>query len=346
METTSTSTLILVWSAMVVVQMGFGAYGVIVTKFAKDNKADPLVFCLLRDGFCFPVLFLAGYIAEKRILIPNWRELVLLAALGVIGMFGNQILYILGIYFTSADVASMFQPIAPVWTCVLVVIFRIEPMPNIKTLRGVAKVIGVLCAVAGAIITTIGKQSKHETKAENDNSSGTETLGYIALICNTLCLSVYVILQKKYVFNVPTSRFRHLPIGLTAWSYLFGFITMAIASLYYVNKPEKFRSITSATVYPLIYAVFITSALCYMLITWSNMLVSSSVVTAFWPLQVLFCVILAYFILGETLGMLEILGGLVMIVALLAVVWSNYQDEKHNQSITLEVNDDKDAFIT
>ena len=63
----------LVWLALVVIQIGFGAYGVIVTKFAKNNNVDPLVFCLMRDGGCFPVLFLAAYIAEKKILVPSKR---------------------------------------------------------------------------------------------------------------------------------------------------------------------------------------------------------------------------------------------------------------------------------
>ena len=31
----------IVWLALVVVQLGFGAYGVIVSKFAKENQADP-----------------------------------------------------------------------------------------------------------------------------------------------------------------------------------------------------------------------------------------------------------------------------------------------------------------
>ena len=73
MEPRKTSTLGMVWLASVVIQFGFGAYGVIVTKFAKNNNADPLIFCLYRDGGCFPVLFLAALVAEKEIKIPKKR---------------------------------------------------------------------------------------------------------------------------------------------------------------------------------------------------------------------------------------------------------------------------------
>ena len=62
-----------VWLALVVVQLGFGAYGVIVSKFAKENKADPLIFSLIRDAGCFPVLLMAAFVSEKKIQIPSVR---------------------------------------------------------------------------------------------------------------------------------------------------------------------------------------------------------------------------------------------------------------------------------
>ena len=73
MEPPKTSTLGMVWLASVIIQFGFGAYGVIVTKFAKNNNADPLIFCLYRDGGCFPILFVAALVAEKEIKIPKKR---------------------------------------------------------------------------------------------------------------------------------------------------------------------------------------------------------------------------------------------------------------------------------
>lgn len=73
MASKSRATFVLVLIALTLVQMGFGAYGVIVTKFAKGKDFDPLVFSLYRDGCCFPVLFLAAYVAEKKISYPKLR---------------------------------------------------------------------------------------------------------------------------------------------------------------------------------------------------------------------------------------------------------------------------------
>ena len=63
----------MVWLALVVVQLGFGAYIVIVSKFAKENKADPLIFCLIRAVGCFPVLLIAAFVSEKAIQLPSLR---------------------------------------------------------------------------------------------------------------------------------------------------------------------------------------------------------------------------------------------------------------------------------
>ena len=50
--------------------------------------------------------------------------------------------------------------------------------------------------------------------------------------------------------------------------------------------PSFFFSICIQSVYALVYAIFINSALCYLLMTWSNLHLSSTLVTAFWPVQV------------------------------------------------------------
>ena len=244
-------------------------------------------------------------------------------AMGFSGMFCSQFLYVIGVYYTTANVASMFQPLIPVWTCIIAVLARIEKVPKLNSKRGAAKIFGVLLAVTGAMLMTVSKNTKHDRRAQ---ILPFQIVGYFALIGNTLATAVYVVIQQKYLFNKPKSKWHSGPIAVTAWAYLFGFIFMALASSYYVNKPEKFQSVSSNTVYPLIYAVFIASALCYMLITWCNMQVSSTVVTASWPLQVLFCVILAYLVLGEIVSPSEICGGVMIIIALLVVVWSNYTE--------------------
>ena len=113
---------------------------------------------------------------------------------------------------------------------------------------------------------------------------------------------------------LPTDKWREYPVSLTAYTYFFGAMFMGFASISYYNQPQVFYlpkqasrtcyyktetlewlkqlcvclSVTQ-TLYVLVYAIFITSALCYLLITWANMHISSIIVTASWPIQVHTC---------------------------------------------------------
>ncbi|XP_057290300.1 uncharacterized protein LOC130612990 [Hydractinia symbiolongicarpus] len=202
---------------------------------------------------------------------------------------------------------------------------KIEAFPRITTKAGAAKIFGILIATGGAIIMNFGKSSK-KNGLQNNTSDALSLFGYLALLSSTMCSAFYIVLQKKYIFSVPTSRWRDLPISVTAWAYFFGAVFSAITSLYYANRPDKFHMESAGVLYTLIYAVFVTSALCYMFVTWCNMQVSAPLVSAAVPLQVFFCVIISYIVLGETVSALEVVGGLMIIFALLSVVWSNYQD--------------------
>ena len=315
------------------------------------HPAPPLWSSSCRFGKCLS-LFLRkwrwrmGFIQGTSYIFFTFffREMPLFMIIGVFCMFLGQFTYLLGVYYVSPDVASMLQPVVPVWTFIVAVIAKVEKLPNVRRWNGALKMFGVLFAVGGALMTTFGKQQQHKTnEVKDDNKSEVfHVLGYLCIIYNTLSMALLAVLQKKYIFENTSSRWKSSPVNVIAWSYFFGFLSMALASLYYYNQPEKFSSINNSAIYVLIYAVFITSALCYMLITWVNTKISASLVTAFWPLQVLFCVVLAYFVTGETLNALEICGGILVIFSLLAVIWSNFQEEKEKAfSVNKDFHDEK-----
>ena len=69
---------------------------------------------------------------------------------------------------------------------------------------------------------------------------------------------------------------------------MFGAVFFALASLCSIKKPEKFTHFPIEKVYPTTYAIFNTSGLCYIFISWCNLQISASLVTATWPLQIFF----------------------------------------------------------
>ncbi|XP_003387276.1 PREDICTED: WAT1-related protein At5g45370-like [Amphimedon queenslandica] len=321
----------LVILGLAVVQLGFGGYPVVIKKFAdsKESKADPLILSFYRDLCCFPVLFLCAFVAERKVMIPSLKMLFWFAVFGLLGMFGNQYLFILGVYKAGPNVASVFQPLIPVWTAVIVWLTCTERAKP----AGVAfwiKLFGILLAAGGAIeITVTGERSSGGT----DEDRFQRILGYLFLFGNTLCMSVYVWLQKRFVFGDKNNKWREYPVFVTAYSYFFGAVFMGLCSLQNVvseEKREKF-TIPRPSVYVLVYATFITSALCYLLITWANSQVSSILVTASWPLQVLIAVLGSWLFLNIKFLYLQYLGAAMLILGLVFVLLANYQEERERK---------------
>lgn len=256
----------------------------------------------------------------------------MLMVLGLTGMFIGQLLFLLGIYLTNANMAAMFQPSVPVWSTFIAMLSGVEPPPVLTKSHGLAKIGGILLAVAGAVTMTLGKLSDADNPSEESwlvqgSSVGSQFLGCICLLCQSASTAIYYVIQKKYIFNQPHSPWKNLPMAVTAWSYFFGAIFMALASLTYINQPEKFTSFSKEAFYCLVYAIFITSAMCYLLLSWCNMQAPSTFVTASWPLQSLFCAILSFIFLHKSLQLLEFFGGGFIICGLASVLWSNYSEE-------------------
>ncbi len=113
--------------SLLFVQLGFGAYGVITSKFAKGSM-PPYIFALYRDLLTFPVLMLAAYFVEG-LKLPTRRDVPLFLVVGLF-LFGNQFLYLEGIYLTSAPIASAAQPLIPVVTSILAILTCTEAPPN------------------------------------------------------------------------------------------------------------------------------------------------------------------------------------------------------------------------
>ena len=111
------------------------------------------------------------------------------------------------------------------------------------------------------------------------------------LIGNTAGTSLYIVLQKKYIFLKRDSRWRDYPVTVTAWAYMFGAVFMAISTpgvnLFSECHGDNPWNFPGSAIYALIYAVVIASTINYLLIAWANMIVPSTLVVSFWPLQVM-----------------------------------------------------------
>ena len=239
----------------------------------------------------------------------------------------------MAVYDAGVDIATLFSPCVPVITCMLAISCRIEKMPSLTTLQGCMKMAGIAATVLGALVILLPKYSVGPSVSP---ANKTVELGALCSLLGNACTAVYILCQKRYLFDC-NSRWSEIPLSVTVWSYFFGAILMAVPSLYSLISCSlpwvscgvvQHASFPHQAVVPLIYAIFITSALCYMLLSWCNKNASPLLVSAFYPVQIPGAVFLAYIFLDEQLGFLDCVGGGLITIGLMLAIYSDWH-EKH-----------------
>lgn len=287
---------------LVLAQVAFGAYHVIGKEALK--YIDAVVFAFYREIIAGPILLIIAIIVERA--KPNikedwWRFLLL----GSTGVFANQLLFILGLQYTSSTQAAIMQPCIPVFTTAFTLILRLEKF-------SVLKVIGILFSAAGAVVM-VG--------VENISFKSNQFKGMMCLVGNTLAMSIYYIFQKPVLKKYP-------PISVTGWAYIIGSALMGLTSLIFTHGHASEYKVAKQVYFPLGYSILGATVFTYMTLTWANKHAPASVVAAYSSLQPLTAAVLSYIVWHDTPTRDEYIGGAAIIVGLAVVSFARMRENK------------------
>jgi drug/metabolite transporter (DMT)-like permease len=315
-------------AACLCVQLCFGAYPVIVQVSSNRVPFNLACFSFYRDLAVTPLMLAAAFVAEGAVMRPQTREVPMFAVLGACGIGVQQICFILGAHYASPTVASIMQNATPCWAMLFSIVLRNEPTPDFRHASGQLKLAGMALAVGGAVAMNLGRREQHAPELLGSASS--QPLGIAFLAANTALTGFYLAFQKRAVFAARGSRWRDLPVHVTAWAYAFGAaFAGATALLGWVlelellqfahGSPTATWGLPQQALLPLAFAVFFTSGLAWGLMSFANKNAPSSVVSAFWPFQVPVTLLLSAAAGLGSITAQEALGGVLVIAGLLAV---------------------------
>ncbi len=177
--------------------------------FGRYAYADGIdTFTLLFLRFTFSAILMGAFLAFRHEGLPRGRTLLLLVGMGAIGYVGQSFSYLSAIKYASAGLVALLLYLYPTFVAVLSAIFLKEKFTPIK--------------VAALVLATLGA-------ALTANPQGGQWLGVLFALASAAIYSVYIIVGDgvmKKVSAIPSSTVIFASAGL-----VYGVLTA-------INKPH------------------------------------------------------------------------------------------------------------
>lgn len=283
----------LIWT-----QVTFGGFHVF-GKYVLDYMS-PLALAGLRVLGATPLLLLMAWFMEG--VLPKKRDLPFLALLGFLGIFANQLLFLIGLKHTTATNAAILMPSIPVFTAAISAVFRVERITFVKAL-------GIGLAVCGALVMINPFDfSLHDRLL----------LGNVLILLNCLSYSGYLVLQRPVLRRLP-------PLTTVAWAFLFGGLGILPLSAHELAALDV-HAVPGLAWVGVAYSVLIQSTINYAIIMWATGRSTPTFVSVYKTLQPLSGIVLAAIFLHESLGW-QAAVGFATIIAGLILVTEHLQNE-------------------
>lgn len=277
-----------VHAALLFVQVTFGGFHVVAK--ALLAQVHPMAVAGLRVLVAAPLLLLLAWRFDG--VLPRRRDLPWLALLGLLGVFANQLLFILGLRWTTATNAGLLMPSIPVFAAGVAILAGVE-RPRLQRLAGIA------LAVAGAVVML------DPTRFQ----AGDRLLaGNAMILANCLSYATFLVAMRPVLRRLPV-------ITVIAWSFLFGGLgVVAVSWPWVAGLPSA--GLGAPVWLGLLYIVLVPTTLNYLINTWAVARSTPSLVAAYTTLQPLAAGSLAAIFLGERMGWPQAVGGLLIAAGL------------------------------
>ncbi|KAI4301677.1 hypothetical protein L6164_034930 [Bauhinia variegata] len=331
---------------MFIVQMAYAVMN-ITSKLAIQSGMNPFVLVAYRQIFATAAMAPFAYFLERRTAPRLTRPImfqILLSSLT--GITGNQLLFFVGLKYSTATIACALINLLPAFTFILAVIFRQENV-RMKTMGSQAKVLGTIVCVGGALLLSfyhgeiigLGESKIHwkyaERMQQRDQDSSGKTnllLGPFMLILSALSWSLWFIIQAKMSDKYPA------PYTSTTYMCLLASIECMVIAVCFERSTSAWSLTDAMRLTCSLYAGIICTGLAYCLMSWTIQRKGPLYVSVFTPLQLVMTAILSWALLREKIYVGTAVGSAIIVVGLYSVLWGKNKEMNMDDGSGKEMN--------
>ncbi|KAF8719771.1 hypothetical protein HU200_024527 [Digitaria exilis] len=314
--------------AMISLQFGYAGMN-IITKVSLNHGMSHYVLVVYRHAFATLSIAPFALVLERK-LRPRMTPWVFLQifVLALLGPVIDQNFYYAGLKFTSPTFSCAMSNMLPAMTFILAKV-------NLKKARCVAKVVGTLVTVAGAMLMTLYKgrvvemvwtshmhlHAPHPADAAAAAAADKDWFtGSIFLIIATLAWASLFILQAA------TLKRYDAPLTLTTLICFVGTLQAIVVTFVMERETSVWRIGFDMNLLAAAYAGIVTSSIAYYV---QGLVIQSRgpvFASAFSPLMMIIVAIMGSFILAENIYLGGIIGSVLIVAGLYSVLWGKHKE--------------------
>ncbi|CAA0818493.1 WAT1-related protein [Striga hermonthica] len=312
--------------AMISLQFGYaGMY--IITLVSFKRGFSHWIFVVYRHAVATLVFAPFAYFLEKKIRPKMTKSIFFkILVLAFLEPVLDQNLYGVSIQYTSATFAAASVNVLPAITFVLAVIFRMEKV-NLKKTPSLAKVVGTLITVTGAMVMTLYKgpplglfHGGGSHKAAGSSADQHWVSGTIMMLACIVGWAAFFILQNKTLKEYPAA------LSLTSLVCVFGTLEGGVVAVIMERRKSAWAIGFDSRLLAAVYSGIVCSGLAYYLQSVVNKTRGPVFVTAFSPLSMIITAILSAIFLAEQVHLGSLIGAVIIVSGLYSVVWGKSRE--------------------
>ncbi|MED6163135.1 hypothetical protein PIB30_076916 [Stylosanthes scabra] len=323
----------------------------LLSKAAISKGMNPFVFVVYRQAFASVSLSPFAFFDSKESAPLSCKLLCKLFLVSLVGLTTSSTLYYVSINYTSATFAAASTNTVPAITFIMAALIRVESI-SIKDVHGVAKILGSVLSLSGAITFALVKgpaldfmrwysQNQNHSSSSSSviHSKGDNIKGVLMMLSANTAWSLWLILQGFVVKEYP-AKFR-----LTTVQCFFSFIQSSVLALSVERNPSAWKLGWDIHLLSVAYCGVIVTGICYWLQVCTIETKGAVFTAMFTPLALIITAMLSAILWKETLYWGSIGGTILLVLGLYSVLWGkskesvkgkNHEDEETKEENRLE----------